>query len=250
MLLVIASLTKRAQLPFSAWLPLAMAAPTPVRALVHSSTLVTAGVYLLLRCSRFILFEGPIKPWILILCASTAILAALAANIEVDIKKLIALSTLRNLGLICFSVLAGSPDVAFFHLVIHALSKALLFLCAGIIIHIASGTQDIRVLGPVGQTYPFLLTITNIRRISLGGFPCLRVYSSKHMVLQLACGSTMDLVVLTIVVLCVFFRVCYTTRLLRCINSGVASFILLDKRVYSCYTLPITILRLFAITLG
>lgn len=144
---MICAMTKRAQIPFSAWLPAAIAAPTPVSSLVHSSTLVTAGVYLLIRFYAslrmfyyfcfFVFFSGVI----------TCFMASLAAIYEYDLKKIIALSTLRQLGVMIIALGLGFPMLAFFHLVTHALFKALLFICAGTIIHSRYNNQDIRFIG-------------------------------------------------------------------------------------------------------
>ena len=129
-LVVLAAMTKRAQIPFSSWLPAAMAAPTPVSALVHSSTLVTAGVYLLIR------FRPSFSYWLnvvlLLVSGLTVFVAGLEANFEFDLRKIIALSTLRQLGLIIITISVGLSGLAFFHLLTHALFKALLFICAEI----------------------------------------------------------------------------------------------------------------------
>jgi len=125
---LIGAATKRAQVPFVTWLPLAMAAPTPVRALVHSSTLVTAGIYILIRA----IFYGSETPSALIsLGACTALLGAYCSVIEFDLKKAIAYSTLRHCGLIMYGLGLNCWDLVFFHLCVHALFKRLLFLLAG-----------------------------------------------------------------------------------------------------------------------
>lgn len=143
----VAGLTKRAQVPFSRWLPAAMAAPTPVSALVHSSTLVTAGVYLLVRFSDF-LFELPwFRSCLLVVSVLTMLMAGIRANVERDIKKVIALSTLSQLGVIMFSLSLGIVELTLFHLYTHALFKAILFLCAGSVIHRCQHVQDFRFLG-------------------------------------------------------------------------------------------------------
>jgi len=119
-----------------------MAAPTPVSALVHSSTLVTAGVYILIRLNIVIQFNY----LLFVISLSTLFMSGVGANFEMDLKKIIALSTLSQLGLIIMSLAFGFRDLAFFHLISHALFKSLLFLCAGVFIHRLGDWQDIRLL--------------------------------------------------------------------------------------------------------
>lgn len=144
---MVAAITKRAQVPFSAWLPAAMAAPTPVSSLVHSSTLVTAGVYLLYRAYDGLLLGRDVFEGLGYIRLVTLTIAGGAALVEVDFKKVVALSTLRQLRIIIFSLSIGLPIVAFFHLVSHAMFKALLFLCVGVVIHENKSFQDVRSLG-------------------------------------------------------------------------------------------------------
>jgi len=141
-LILLAAITKRAQIPFSAWLPAAMAAPTPVSSLVHSSTLVTAGVYLLIRFYN--IFE--IKYFLFIISLFTMIISGVGAVFETDLKKIIALSTLSQLGIIIITLSFGLIEISFFHLLRHALFKSLLFLCAGGYIHSLGDFQDSRLV--------------------------------------------------------------------------------------------------------
>jgi NADH-ubiquinone oxidoreductase chain 5 len=138
-------MTKSAQIPFSAWLPAAIAAPTPVSTLVHSSTLVTAGVYVLYRFSGLISLELIVV--LIFFSIITLIIAGLRAILEVDIKKVIALSTLRQLGVMILAISLGIKIIALFHLVVHAFFKALIFMCVGAVIFYRGGVQDGRLLG-------------------------------------------------------------------------------------------------------
>jgi len=177
-LLLFTSITKRAQIPFSSWLPSAMAAPTPVRALVHSSTLVTAGVYLLLRFNIFSI------EWMILLGSITILIAGVRACVELDIKKIVALSTLSQLGVIIVSLSLYQKGMCFFHLVTHAIFKALLFICVGISIHTIYGSQDFRSFSNLrkGIVYPIrFLTISNI---ALLGFPFISGFYRKDIVME------------------------------------------------------------------
>jgi NADH-ubiquinone oxidoreductase chain 5 len=182
-LLLIGGITKRAQIPFSPWLPAAMAAPTPVSALVHSSTLVTAGVYLLLRfhslwcisiSSYVILYTGLI----------TSLIAGILALYERDIKKIIALSTLRQLGIIILRLGAGIRKLCLFHLITHALFKSLLFICGGNLIHSRNNNQDIRLFNSLINQLPFTNLSINISILALIGFPFMAGYYRKETILE------------------------------------------------------------------
>lgn len=183
-LLLVAACTKRAQIPFSAWLPAAMAAPTPVSSLVHSSTLVTAGVYLLFRfCPR--LLGSPAKVIILGMGALTMVMAGLAALIEMDIKKIVALSTLRQLGVIITTLGRGAYSMAFFHLLSHAFFKALLFMTVGAFIHMSSDYQDLRLISLNPQTCLLTMAISLRANLSLCGLPFFRGFYSKDLCIEL-----------------------------------------------------------------
>lgn len=149
-MLMLAAITKRAQMPFSSWLPAAIAAPTPISALVHSSTLVTAGVYLIFRFYPMLSLRFLFKPMLLVCSSMTMLIAGLGAFVETDIKKVVALSTLSQLGVMIFRLRVGLPELAFFHLVSHATFKALLFIGVGKLISQYSHNQDFRLIGRGG----------------------------------------------------------------------------------------------------
>ena len=183
-LIIISACTKSAQIPFSAWLPAAMAAPTPVSALVHSSTLVTAGVYLLIRIN-LIIIEINISKFLRILGMLTIIIAGITAIVEIDIKKVIALSTLRQLGIIIIILGMGNPVLSFFHLISHAFFKAILFICAGLTIHRIKDYQDIRKMGFNYININLSVSIIIIANIRLCGLPFLRGFYSKDIIIEI-----------------------------------------------------------------
>ena len=183
-LIIISACTKRAQIPFSSWLPAAIAAPTPVSALVHSSTLVTAGVYLLIRIN-LIIIEINIRKILGVLGILTMIIAGITAILEIDIKKVIALSTLRQLGIIIIILGIGNPILSFFHLISHAFFKAMLFMCAGLIIHRMKDYQDIRKIGFNYININLSISIIIVANIRLCGLPFLRGFYSKDMIIEI-----------------------------------------------------------------
>nr|YP_010533744.1 NADH dehydrogenase subunit 5 [Sabethes tarsopus]UXX46895.1 NADH dehydrogenase subunit 5 [Sabethes tarsopus] len=187
-LVVLAAMTKSAQIPFSSWLPAAMAAPTPVSALVHSSTLVTAGVYLLIRFN-ILLVDSLLGQILLLISGLTMFMAGLGANFEFDLKKIIALSTLSQLGLMMSILSMGFYKLAFFHLLTHALFKALLFMCAGMIIHNMKNMQDIRVMGSLTLSMPLTCSCFNIANLALCGMPFLAGFYSKDLILEMVMMS-------------------------------------------------------------
>nr|YP_010397506.1 NADH dehydrogenase subunit 5 [Pagastia tianmumontana]UQJ73376.1 NADH dehydrogenase subunit 5 [Pagastia tianmumontana] len=211
-LVILAAMTKSAQIPFSSWLPAAMAAPTPVSALVHSSTLVTAGVYLLIRFN--ILF---VDTWmgstLLLLAGLTMFMAGLGANFEFDLKKIIALSTLSQLGLMMSILAMGFPKLAFFHLLTHALFKALLFMCAGAIIHNMKNSQDIRFMGALSMHMPFTTSCLNVANLALCGMPFLAGFYSKDLILEVVSLSYVNMFSFFLYFFSTGLTVCYSFRL-------------------------------------
>nr|YP_009349877.1 NADH dehydrogenase subunit 5 [Pseudorhynchus crassiceps]AQM40025.1 NADH dehydrogenase subunit 5 [Pseudorhynchus crassiceps] len=212
LLVVLAAMTKSAQLPFSSWLPAAMAAPTPVSALVHSSTLVTAGVYLLIRFNFIITFNY-VGELLLLISGLTMFMAGLGANFEFDLKKIIALSTLSQLGLMMSILSMGYPKLAFFHLLTHALFKALLFMCAGAIIHNMNNCQDIRYMGGLYQQIPLTSMCFNVSNLALCGMPFLAGFYSKDLILEISSLSILNMFSFFLYFFSTGLTVCYSLRL-------------------------------------
>nr|QPK42135.1 NADH dehydrogenase subunit 5 [Paragavialidium sichuanense] len=212
-LVLLAGMTKSAQIPFSAWLPAAMAAPTPVSALVHSSTLVTAGVYLMIRFSPMI-YVGGGNYFLLFIGCLTMFMSGLVANYEFDLSKIIALSTLSQLGLMVGSLAMGYPMVSFFHLLTHALFKSLLFLCAGCYIHVLLDYQDIRYMGSLGLMMPYTSACFHISMLSLCGFPFLSGFYSKDLILELCSLGQLNYFIYVLFYVSTGLTVMYSVRLL------------------------------------
>nr|YP_010164592.1 NADH dehydrogenase subunit 5 [Epeorus carinatus]QRM91381.1 NADH dehydrogenase subunit 5 [Epeorus carinatus] len=211
-LVVLAAMTKSAQIPFSAWLPAAMAAPTPVSALVHSSTLVTAGVYLLIRFSPLIEGTG-VTSFLLLISGLTMFMAGLGANFEFDLKKIIALSTLSQLGLMMSILSLGFYKLAYFHLLTHALFKALLFMCAGAVIHNMKDSQDIRNMGSLVSQMPYTSACLNVANLALCGMPFLAGFYSKDLILEMATLSYLNSFSFFLFFFSTGLTMCYSLRL-------------------------------------
>nr|YP_009368826.1 NADH dehydrogenase subunit 5 [Phaneroptera gracilis]APD14869.1 NADH dehydrogenase subunit 5 [Ducetia sp. NS-2016]ARN59027.1 NADH dehydrogenase subunit 5 [Phaneroptera gracilis] len=218
-LVVLAAMTKSAQIPFSSWLPAAMAAPTPVSALVHSSTLVTAGVYLLIRFNNLIVDEG-VGQFLLLISGLTMFMAGLGANFEFDLKKIIALSTLSQLGLMMSILSMGFPKLAFFHLLTHALFKALLFMCAGAVIHNMKNSQDIRFMGNLCSQMPLTTICFNVSNLALCGMPFLAGFYSKDLILEVVTMSYLNILSFFLYFFSTGLTVCYSLRLVYYSMTG------------------------------
>nr|UBN08833.1 NADH dehydrogenase subunit 5 [Neogeoscapheus hanni] len=210
-MVVLAAMTKSAQIPFSSWLPAAMAAPTPVSALVHSSTLVTAGVYLLIRFSPS--FSMSLNTFLLLISSLTMFMAGLGANFEFDLSKIIALSTLSQLGLMMSVMSLGFAGLAFFHLLTHALFKALLFMCAGVMIHSMKNSQDIRFMGNLSFQMPLTSSCLMISNFSLCGMPFLAGFYSKDLILEMSSFSYLNILSFFLFFFSTGLTVCYSFRL-------------------------------------
>nr|WGO58101.1 NADH dehydrogenase subunit 5 [Rhabdoblatta saussurei] len=210
-LVVLAAMTKSAQIPFSSWLPAAMAAPTPVSALVHSSTLVTAGVYLLIRFSPT--FSQSLNLILLLISGLTMFMAGMGANFEYDLKKIIALSTLSQLGLMMSILSMGFIGLTFFHLLTHALFKALLFMCAGVVIHCMKDSQDIRFMGNLSFQMPMTSSCLMISNFALCGMPFLAGFYSKDLILEMVSLNYLNIFGFFLFYFSTGLTVCYSFRL-------------------------------------
>ena len=210
--IMIAGITKRAQIPFRRWLPAAIAAPTPVSALVHSSTLVTAGVFLFIRFFNYLGNYYWFSTFIIYISILTTIISGVCALYEYDMKKIIALSTLRQLGVIIISLGLGLPILALFHLYTHAIFKALLFICGGNIIHCFRGKQDIRQINNVSKLLPVTSIFLNISNMALCGIPFLAGFYSKDLIIEGLITGNINLVTLLLGLFGVCLTVLYSIR--------------------------------------
>jgi NADH-ubiquinone oxidoreductase chain 5 len=247
LLVVLAAITKSAQIPFSAWLPAAIAAPTPVSALVHSSTLVTAGVYLLIRfhtllgVNNFLFYTG----------VFTIFMSGLGANFETDLKKIIALSTLRQLGLIIITLSIGFYEISFFHLLTHALFKSLLFLCAGVFIHSMGDIQDIRHLGGVIISCPVTSFYFIGASLALCGFPFLAGFYSKDLILEVYFMLHTNRFMYVFIFVATVFTLTYSVRLMYYLffkNLGVKTLFNLEE--HRGMIAPMRLLFVASVTAG
>ena len=185
-LLFIGAMGKSAQILLHTWLPDAMEGPTPVSALIHAATMVTAGVFLVVRCSPIFEYSQTALNIVAIIGMSTAFFAATIALVQNDIKKIVAYSTCSQLGYMFFAVGIGAYHVAIFHLFTHAFFKALLFLGAGCVIHSFNEEQDIRLMGGVWRKIPYTYFLMLIGTLALTGFPFLSGFYSKDAIIEFA----------------------------------------------------------------
>lgn len=187
--LFVGAVGKSAQIGLHTWLPDAMEGPTPVSALIHAATMVTAGVFLMARCSPIFEYAPKILELITVMGALTAFISATIALTQNDLKKVIAYSTCSQLGYMVFACGLSNYDLAVFHLVTHAFFKALLFLGAGAIIHGVADEQDMRKMGGLKNLLPFTYAMIVIGSLALTGFPFLAGFYSKEAILLAAYGK-------------------------------------------------------------
>ena len=186
LLLFIGAMGKSAQILLHTWLPDAMEGPTPVSALIHAATMVTAGVFLVVRCSPIYEYSELALNLITIVGMTTAIFAASVALVQTDIKKIIAYSTCSQLGYMFFAAGVGAYNIAMFHLFTHAFFKALLFLGSGSVIHAFKDEQNINSMGGVWKKLPYTYVLMIIGTLALTGFPLLSGFYSKDAIIEFA----------------------------------------------------------------
>lgn len=184
--LFVGAMGKSAQIPLFTWLPDAMAGPTPVSALIHAATMVTAGIYLIARSSVLFVLSPVTMQVVLIVGAVTAVIGGIIAIYQNDIKKILAYSTVSQLGFLFMALGLSSFSGAMFHLTTHAFFKALLFLAAGSVIHALSGEQDIRHMGGLRKKIPFTFGLFVVGTIAISGIPPFAGFFSKEAILTAA----------------------------------------------------------------
>lgn len=248
LLLFIALSTKSALFPFSPWLPAAMAAPTPISSLVHSSTLVTAGLFLIIQ-NTSILVNSSLCYFILVTSIFTSLYAGITALLESDLKKIVALSTLSHLGFIGMAISLNLPYLAFFHLLTHAFFKSSLFISVGVFIISHGHYQDSR---RVTSTYcynPYFRSVVLVSEANLFGLPFLSGFYSKDLILELSQYSNMGSVLSCILYVNVLLTFSYTLRILLSLSekNNIPSFSLSSNSL-SYSTAPF-ILFLFLLSL-
>nr|WCH57792.1 NADH dehydrogenase subunit 5 [Hypnea flava] len=259
--LFVGAIGKSAQLGLHTWLPDAMEGPTPVSALIHAATMVTAGVFLMIRFSPLLEFSPFLLPLLVIFGSLTAFFAGMTGIFQNDLKKVIAYSTCSQLGYMIFSCGLSCYDVSLFHLTNHAFFKALLFLSAGSVIHAVSNEQDMRKMGSLINFLPMTYSLMLIGSLALTGFPFLTGFYSKDFILELTYSSSfynLNLMyssfALWLGCISVFFTAFYSFRLiyLTFINSANSNRKILSQIHESSFLmgLPLILLALGSLFFG
>ena len=254
--LLIGAMAKSSQIGLHVWLPLAMEGPTPVSALIHAATMVTAGVYLLMRVSPLIEYSSTVLILCLWLGSITTVFSSLIGLFQQDIKKVIAYSTMSQLGMMVIAVGLSSYNVALFHLVNHAFYKGLLFLGAGAVIHAVTDNQDFRKYGGLIIFLPLTYSVMLIASLSLVAFPFMTGFYSKDFILESAYGQYQlsSIAVYFIATIGAMFTTLYSVKVLYLTfitnpNGPLANY----KKAHEgdiFMSLPLIILAVFSIFFG
>lgn len=254
--LVIGAMAKSSQIGLHIWLPQAMEGPTPVSALIHAATMVTAGVYLLIRSSPLIEYSSTVLLICLWLGATTTIFSSIIGLFQGDIKKIIAYSTMSQLGMMVIAIGLSSYNIALFHLINHAFYKGLLFLGAGAVIHAVGDNQDLRKYGGLIHWLPLTYSVILIASLSLIAFPFMTGFFSKDFILESSYGQYhfYSIAVYTIAVIGAVFTTLYSVKILYLTfltnPNGSLNYYKNAHEGNIFMSLPLIILALFSIYFG
>lgn len=254
--LLIGAMAKSSQLGLHVWLPFAMEGPTPVSALIHAATMVTAGVYLLIRTSPLLEYSSTVLIFCLWLGAITSLFSSLIGLFQQDIKKVIAYSTMSQLGMMVVAIGLSSYNIALYHLINHAFYKGLLFLGAGSVIHAVYDNQDFRKYGGLKLFLPLTYTIILIASLSLIAFPFMSGFYSKDFILESSFGQFLfsGITIYFITTLAAIFTTLYSVKILYLtFISSPNGPLIYYKNAHEgniFMTLPLIILAIFSIFFG
>ena len=257
--LLIGAMAKSSQVGLHVWLPMAMEGPTPVSALIHAATMVTAGVYLLMRASPLIEYSSTVLLLCLWVGAITTVFSSLIGLFQQDIKKVIAYSTMSQLGMMVIAIGLSSYTIALFHLINHAFYKGLLFLCAGAVIHAVADNQDFRKYGGLVSYLPMTYSLMLTASLSLVAFPFMTGFYSKDFILESAYGQykLSSIIIYFIATIGAMFTTLYSVKVLYLTfltnpNGSLVNY-KLNKSAHEgdvFMSTPLVILGLFSVFFG